>query len=357
MGIQSSTSPPPDAAASLPFQFSVDPQIMDILQQNASRIKDINIHGETPVELQDMIEQLTGDLNKFNMAFVSSDSRSLILNITSDAPMLPPPAGSGSLPDGIGGRANPFLTASFILVLVMVITEMMKTQSKQKQLEKKLDIMAQQWTFELAIRGADEIMKSAKTEAMMHYMLAASAGAQLGMAAAQGVAGTAMMVKSVRGQIKTESALKAKAEEAAASPPPVTEKLGSKGKRDQAKLDAKRENEIKTTKDAYDGARADRWSSISSRFNTMMFPMQTIGNMTEQTAKTFENLAQGILKVEKARHDAALKIIEGYQDISRRISQSSSESFKEMQQAIDAEADFLTKIIDKTYQSFSYRIH
>ena len=351
MGIQSSTSPPPDAAASLPFQFSVDPQIMDILQQNASRIKDINIHGETPVELQDMIEQLTGDLNKFNMAFVSSDSRSLILNITSDAPMLPPPAGSGSLPDGIGGRANPFLTASFILVLVMVITEMMKTQSKQKQLEKKLDIMAQQWTFELAIRGADEIMKSAKTEAMMHYMLAASAGAQLGMAAAQGVAGTAMMVKSVRGQIKTESALKAKAEEAAASPAPTTNSKAD------LKAAAKRERNIEKTQNSYDEARSNRWGSISQRFNMMMFPMQTIGNMTEQTAKTFENLAQGILKVEKARHDAALKIIEGYQDISRRISQSSSESFKEMQQAIDAEADFMTKIIDKTYQSFSYRIH
>jgi len=351
MGIQSSTSPPPDAAASLPFQFSVDPQIMDILQQNASRIKDINIHGETPVELQDMIEQLTGDLNKFNMAFVSNDNRSLILNIRSDAPMLPPPAGSGSLPDGIGGRANPFLTASFILVLVMVITEMMKTQSKQKQLEKKLDIMAQQWTFELAIRGADEIMKSAKTEAMMHYMLAASAGAQLGMAAAQGVAGTAMMVKSVRGQIKTESALKAKAEEAAASPAPTTNSKAD------LKAAAKRERNIEKTQNSYDEARSNRWGSISQRFNMMMFPMQTIGNMTEQTAKTFENLAQGILKVEKARHDAALKIIEGYQDISRRISQSSSESFKEMQQAIDAEADFMTKIIDKTYQSFSYRIH
>jgi len=171
------------------------------------------------------------------------------------------------------------------------------------------------------------------------------------MAAAQGVAGTAMMVKSVRGQIKTESALKAKAEEAAASPAPTTNSKAD------LKAAAKRERNIEKTQNSYDEARSNRWGSISQRFNMMMFPMQTIGNMTEQTAKTFENLAQGILKVEKARHDAALKIIEGYQDISRRISQSSSESFKEMQQAIDAEADFMTKIIDKTYQSFSYRIH
>jgi hypothetical protein len=352
MPIDSSTSTPIDVGANYPVQFQVDPKVMDMLQQNAAKIKDMKIHGETPVELQDMLEQISGDLNKFDMAFVSSDNRSLILNIAADAPTLPPPAGAG-LPEGIGGRANPFLTASFILVLVVVMTQMMKQQSQQKLVEKKLDIMAQNWGFELAVRAADEIMKSAKTEAMMHYLLAASAGAQLGMAAANGAVGAGMMAKSIHSQRASERTFKANYESKVSSAKPT--KTGNDIK--DAKAQQKHQDKIDRAKEKYEDAKANRWGSISQRFQTFMFPMQTIQGMTEQTAKFYENMVQGLLKVEKARHDAALKILEGYQDIARRISQTSSESFKEMQQNIDSEADFMTKIIDKNYQTFAFRIH
>lgn len=81
---------------------------------------------------------------------------------------------------------NPFLTAVFIVVLVEIMTEPMKLQSQQKLVEKRLDLMVQQWQFELAVRSADEIMKSAKTEALIHYLLAACAAVQIGVVAAQG---------------------------------------------------------------------------------------------------------------------------------------------------------------------------
>lgn len=356
-----------DVAGSYQLNFPVDSNVMDILQKNAARLKGMQVQGQAPPELQDLLEKLTGDVNKFDISFVSNDNRSLILNIGADAPTLPPPIGAAGLPDGIGGRANPFLTAVFIIVLVEVMTELMKLQSQQKLVEKKLDLMAQQWQFELAVRSADEIMKSAKTEALMHYLLAASAAVQIGVAAAQGAVGGVMMMRSIKIQNRNESQAKTNMQERQVE----ADEMHSKGPPDPVKSKAQNRKNLERyeedkrladqradrAKEEYQTAKSHRWSNIASSHQMMMFPMMTAKDVADNAAKMYENLVQGILKVEKARHEAALKILEGYQDIARRISNNASEAWKELQENINAEADFMTKIIDKNYQAFSYRIH
>lgn len=355
-----------DAAGGYQLNFPIESNVMDILQQNVQKLKDIKVQGQIPPELQDMLERVSGDVNKFDIAFVSNDNRSLILNIGSDAPSLPAPVGAAGLPDGIGGRANPFLTATFIMVLVEVMTEMMKLQSQQKMTEKKLDLMAQQWQFELAVRAAHEIMESAKKEALMHYLLAASAAVQIGVAAAQGAVGGAMMMRSIKMQNKAQASAKADMETAQVKAnalrdqgPPVGKSLKQTQKNEarHAKQQRKADEEALAAENNYKSIKAGRWGGITQTYNMLMFPMTTAKDITENTAKMYENLVQGILKVEKARHEAALKIIEGYQDIARRISNNASDAWKELQENINAEADFMTKIIDKNYQAFSYRIH
>ncbi|WP_059360124.1 hypothetical protein [Parachlamydia acanthamoebae] len=298
--------------------------------------------------MQDVIEEASTAMDKFSSAYVSGTNQSLILNNPADTPTLVAPTGTGALPTGSKGHGNPFLTASFVVALIEVMAELIKVQSQQRLVETKLDIMSNQWTIDLAKRMASDIMQSAKTEAMMHYMLAASAGVQLGMAVANGAMGALAMKKSIGDYNKQTKALQTKFDELNA--PAKSRAPGS-----DAKVGT--EDQLMKAKFKLDKHRANKWSNISTSFRMRMFPMDTAKDITDSTSKMYENIVQGIMKVKKAEYDADIKLAEGYQEIARKIGADASASLKDIEDKVKSIAEAVQQMITKLYSAFNYRIH
>ncbi|CCB85481.1 putative uncharacterized protein [Parachlamydia acanthamoebae UV-7] len=298
--------------------------------------------------MQDVIEEASTAMDKFSSAYVSGTNQSLILNNPADTPTLVAPTGTGALPTGSKGHGNPFLTASFVVALIEVMAELIKVQSQQRLVETKLDIMSNQWTIDLAKRMASDIMQSAKTEAMMHYMLAASAGVQLGMAVANGAMGALAMKKSIGDYNKQTKALQTKFDELNA--PAKSRAPGS-----DAKVGT--EDQLMKAKFKLDEHRANKWSNISTSFRMRMFPMDTAKDITDSTSKMYENIVQGIMKVKKAEYDADIKLAEGYQEIARKIGADASASLKDIEDKVKSIAEAVQQMITKLYSAFNYRIH
>lgn len=295
--------------------------------------------------MQDVIEEASTAMDKFSSAYVSGTNQSLILNNPADTPTLVAPTGTGALPTGSKGHGNPFLTASFVVALIEVMAELIKVQSQQRLVETKLDIMSNQWTIDLAKRMASDIMQSAKTEAMMHYMLAASAGVQLGMAVANGAMGALAMKKSISEYRTRSTALEAKYNEV--NKPVRTNTNGKAGTDD----------EIVLAKDKMNDYKAAKWETINRSFQTRMFAMNTAKDVTDASAKMYENLVQGIMKVKKAEYDADIKLAEGYQEIARKIGADASASLKDIEDKVKSIAEAVQQMITKLYSAFNYRIH
>ncbi|EFB41044.1 hypothetical protein, partial [Parachlamydia acanthamoebae] len=296
--------------------------------------------------MQDVIEEASTAMDKFSSAYVSGTNQSLILNNPADTPTLVAPTGTGALPTGSKGHGNPFLTASFVVALIEVMAELIKVQSQQRLVETKLDIMSNQWTIDLAKRMASDIMQSAKTEAMMHYMLAASAGVQLGMAVANGAMGALAMKKSIGDYNKQTKALQTKFDELNA--PAKSRAPGS-----DAKVGT--EDQLMKAKFKLDEHRANKWSNISTSFRMRMFPMDTAKDITDSTSKMYENIVQGIMKVKKAEYDADIKLAEGYQEIARKIGADASASLKDIEDKVKSIAEAVQQMITKLYSAFNYR--
>lgn len=298
--------------------------------------------------MQDVIEEASTAMDKFSSAYVSGTNQSLILNNPADTPTLVAPTGTGALPTGSKGHGNPFLTASFVVALIEVMAELIKVQSQQRLVETKLDIMSNQWTIDLAKRMASDIMQSAKTEAMMHYMLAASAGVQLGMAVANGAMGALAMKKSIGDYNKQTKALQTKFDELNS---PVNTRPGESAKT------VGTEDQLVKAKFKLDEHRANKWSNISTSFRMRMFPMDTAKDITDSTSKMYENIVQGIMKVKKAEYDADIKLAEGYQEIARKIGADASASLKDIEDKVKSIAEAVQQMITKLYSAFNYRIH
>ncbi|MGE4575283.1 hypothetical protein [Parachlamydia sp.] len=286
-------------------------------------------------------------MDKFSSAYVSGTNQSLILNNPADTPTLVAPTGTGALPTGSKGHGNPFLTASFVVALIEVMAELIKVQSQQRLVETKLDIMSNQWTIDLAKRMASDIMQSAKTEAMMHYMLAASAGVQLGMAVANGAMGALAMKKSIGDYNKQTRSLNAEVKRLKAPSDPDTAGSPKVGSAD----------EILAAQNKLKEHRASKWDQISRSFQMRMFPMNTAKDVTDATAKMYENVVQGIMKVKKAEYDADIKLAEGYQEIARKIGADASASLKDIEDKVKSIAEAVQQMITKLYSAFNYRIH
>lgn len=299
--------------------------------------------------MQDVIEEASTAMDKFSSAYVSGTNQSLILNNPADTPTLVAPTGTGALPTGSKGHGNPFLTASFVVALIEVMAELIKVQSQQRLVETKLDIMSNQWTIDLAKRMASDIMQSAKTEAMMHYMLAASAGVQLGMAVANGAMGALAMKQAIGSHNKQTTALEAKYNKLNAN----SESRAADGT--QTKIGT--EDQIMKAKFKLDEHRANKWSNISTSFRMRMFPMDTAKDITDSTSKMYENIVQGIMKVKKAEYDADIKLAEGYQEIARKIGADASASLKDIEDKVKSIAEAVQQMITKLYSAFNYRIH
>ncbi|MBS4168098.1 hypothetical protein [Parachlamydia sp. AcF125] len=298
------------------------------------------------VGMQDILEQASTEIDKFSSAYVSVNNRNLIVNSQSDSPALVLTTSTGTLPSGSAGKSNPFLTASFMVALVEVMAELIKVQSEQRQVETKLDIMSNQWTIDLAKRAASDILEAAKTEAQMHYMLAASAGVQLGMAVANGAMGAIAMKKAIGDHNAQTKILQNKYND-----------LNEPVKSNTANGKAGTDQEISDALFKLNEHKANKWSNISTQFRMRMFAMDTAKDVTDASAKMYENVVQGMMKVKKAEYDADLKMLEAYQEISRKIGSDASASLKDIEDKVKSIADLVSQILDKNYQAFNYRIH
>jgi hypothetical protein len=297
------------------------------------------------------IQSITAEINALQIAeadlvndLVQDFKNNHNLNDVKDGPTLPPPTTTNTNTTS-SSSGNPYFNVSFMAVFNMVMAEVTKLQQKGHYLDEQVAIQANKTTVSIGKDIAALTLASYEAQAQEKIIDAVSAFIQ---ATIQFTGAVQSQVNVGKGQRLAEKDLKGHQD--------ILEKVQTEeGVQvgENSNNMAPKSKRLQKAEDKFANQKASLSDSAFNRTRQLNESHRTITDMTVQMVNGTASLLQAQLKEQEGQLESLKQIYESYQSILKTYASNSQEASNSQQQEFDKTLDFLNKITDSDFRSFS----